>query len=160
MSIPEMKRRSFIFISCAVLILIISACSDESDCYSENSSDINLEFYRLNNDDPDTSFYEKDTLFVLRVFAIGNETRPFISKDSIIFSTSLPVNPTMDNTTFVIGRDTLAVKYDVRQRIMSPECGVEQVFSNLDTLSSSFDSLAIKTRELDRNEINFEIYRN
>lgn len=156
-----MKKTGFVFVLGAVCLLGMVACSDGSDCYSDNTSTITLEFYRLNDTDPDTSFYEKDTVVFGEVYSLGKPDSLLVKEDSAYFSPLvLPVDPTIDTTAFVIGEHALVVTYDIRQRIMSPDCGVEQVFSSLDTLSSTFDSLAIKSRNLDRNEINFQIYSN
>lgn len=140
----------------------MAACSEGSDCYSENTSTIKIDFYKLNELDPDTSFYERDTITFGNVYAIGNRDSLLVDPDSTWFSTLvLPVDPRVDTTAYVIGlRNRLTVKYDIRQRVLSPDCDVEQVFSNLDTISTTYDSLVIKSRNLDRNEINFEVYGN
>ena len=93
------------------------------------------------------------------VTTAGSDVDLIADEDTIFGKITLPVNPTTDTTLFEIGRNDLKVKYDVRQRVLSAECGVELVFSNLDTLSNPYDSLAIISRNLDRNETNFEVYR-
>lgn len=135
-----------------------AACSEGSECYSENTSTISINFFKRNTLDPDTAFYEQDTLVVSRVYAIGNEDSLIVENDTIFGTLVLPVNPQNNTTAYRIGRHNLTIRYDIQQRIMSPDCGVEQIFSNLDTVTYSFDSLVIKSRTLDRNEVNFEIY--
>lgn len=137
------------------------SCSEESDCFSENTASITIEFFRLNTFDPDTSFYEVDTLFLASlngVYVIGNRDSVIINNDTLIAKITLPVDPRIDTTAYVIGRNRLTISYDIRQRILSPDCGVEQVYSNLDTLFSTYDSLVIDNRDLGLNEVNFQVY--
>lgn len=148
------------YLYCFIFILLVgaTACSEGSDCYSENTSTISLSFFKRNTLNPDTSFYERDTLVVSRVYTVDNPDSLIMANDTIFGTLTLPVNPQNNTTAYRIGRHNLTVRYDIQQRIMSPDCGVEQIFSNLDTVTYSFDSLVIKSRTLDRNEINFEIY--
>lgn len=153
-----MKGTSFLYSLLFAILFGAVACSEGADCYSENTSIITIDFFKLNYTNPDTSFYERDTLVVNRVYAIGNEDSLIVENDTIFGTLVLPVNPSSDTTAYRIGRQALTVKYNIHQRIMSPDCGVEQIFSNLDTLTNSFDSLVIKSRNLDKNEVNFQIY--
>ena len=148
------------YLYCFIFILLVgaTACSEGSDCYSENTSTISLSFFKRNTLNPDTSFYERDTLVVSRVYTVDNPDSLIMANDTIFGTLVLPVNPQNNTTAYRIGRHNLTVRYDIQQRIMSPDCGVEQIFSNLDTVTYSFDSLVIKSRNLDRNEVNFEIY--
>lgn len=152
-----MKRLEFLYSLLFIVMFIAVACSEGSDCYSDNTSIITIDFFKRNYGSSGAAF-SKDVLVVNRVYAIGNEDSLIVENDTIFGTLVLPVNPLNDTTTYRIGRHTLTVKYDIHQRIMSPDCGVEQVFSSLDTLTSSFDSLVIKSRNLDKHEVNFEIY--
>lgn len=153
-----MKGHCFLYYFIFIVLIGATACSEGSDCYSENTSIISMNFFKRNTLDPDTTFYERDTLIVSRVYAIDNQDSLIMENDTIFGTLVLPVNPQNNTTAYRIGRHNLTVRYDIQQRIMSPDCGVEQIFSNLDTVTYSFDSLVIKSRTLDRNEINFEIY--
>ena len=157
-----MKRHFYLYLFIGVSFLGFLSCSEESDCFSENTAIIRIEFFQLNTLDPDTSFYEVDTLVftsLKSVYVVGNEERQIIDSTSVFQRMALPVDPRIDTTAYVIGRDSLTISYDIRQRILSPDCGVEQVYSNLDTLHSTFDSLVIDNRNLGINEINFQVYR-
>jgi len=139
------------------------SCADESDCFSENLAQVTIEFYSQNTLDPDTSFYETDTLvFSSRgsVYVVSNRDSLILQEDNdtIFGKISFPVDPRIDTTAYVIGRDSLFISYDIRQRVLSADCGVEQVYSNLDTIFTTFDSLVIDNRNLDRNAINFKVY--
>lgn len=137
------------------------SCADESDCFSENLAEITIEFYSRNTLDPDTSFYETDTLIfssTSSVYVVGNRDSLILENDTIFGKISFPVDPRTDTTAYVIGRDSLTIRYDIRQRVLSPDCGVEQVYSNLDTLFTTYDSVVIDNRNLDRNEVNFKVY--
>ena len=137
------------------------SCADESDCFSENLAEITIEFYSRNTLDPDTSFYERDTLIfssINSVYVVGNRDRTLLDSAFIRGSISFPVDPRSDSTAYVIGNDSLFISYDIRQRVLSADCGVELVYSNLDTLFTTFDSLVIDNRNLDRNEVNFKVY--
>lgn len=153
-----MRKLSGLILVLFVFLLGLAACSEGSDCYSENTSTIKIEFFQINNSDPDTSFFETDTLVLNSVYAIGNEDSLIARHDTIVGTLILPVDPLEDTTAYRIGRDLLIIQYDIRQRIMSPDCGVEQVFSNLDTIANPYDSLVIKSRNLDEQEINFQVY--
>lgn len=156
-----LKRYFYLYLVVPIGFLGMLSCSEESDCFSENTASITIEFFRLNTLDPDTSFYEEDTLFLgslNSVYVVGNRDSVIIENDTIVGQLTLPVDPRVDTTAYVIGRNNLTISYDIRQRILSPDCGVEQVYSNLDTLFSTYDSLVIDNRDLGLNEINFQVY--
>jgi hypothetical protein len=74
----------------------------------------------------------------------------------------LPVNTGADVTVFILdseqGRDTLEFNYNRQQRLISVECGPEQVINNLEAGQSTFDSLGILHQELIEEVTNVEIY--
>lgn len=156
-----MKQYRFLFLVFLIGFLGLLSCADESDCFSENLAAITIEFYGLNTLDPDTSFYEADTLIFSsrrNVYIVGNRDTLIMENDTIFGKISFPVDPRTDTTAYVIGRDSLFIRYDIRQRVLSPDCGIEQVYSNLDTLFTTYDSVVVENRNLDRNEVNFKVY--
>ncbi len=71
----------------------------------------------------------------------------------------LPLNPNTDQTSFLFTSDTsifeLVISYDLQLSLFDDACDPSFVFSNLDTVSYTFDSLSIPgtitNRQLDTN---------
>ena len=84
-----------------------------------------------------------------------------LSEDSLAIGLSL--NPQDTSLSFLFDSDTndyvLNVRYDTEFTIFDPECDPSLTFLNLDTLSSSFDSTAIRGTVTNRQlTTNFEVY--
>ncbi|MBL6444958.1 hypothetical protein JMN32_01465 [Fulvivirga sp. 29W222] len=130
-------------------ILILSAaisltsCLDDPDCNSKTTNFVNIKFYNSDNNEP-------DTLNINKVTTQGT--------DSVLFSEveasyiKLPLRPDTVQTTFVfdseLGIDTLILKYNTNTRLVSEDCGIEMVFSDLDYVRSDFGSIKIVNKIL------------
>ena len=79
--------------------------------------------------------------------------------DSTLSAINLTVDPNELFTRFVLftteSIDTLDLTYDSQTRLISPTCGPEQLFSELDVTNYTFDSLV-----LDESLIELEIETN
>lgn len=70
-----------------------------------------------------------------------------------VSTVTLPVDPDTSAVTFVFdivgyGVDTLTLSYQNGVRLISEECGFEQIYSELDYVRSDFDSISIRNRIL------------
>lgn len=133
-----------------VLVFFISvwACEVDSECGTVNVDFATFGYYEINDDgeavltgyyfdsvkiaEIDSAFYVQDTLTEFR----------------------LPLNVTADTTAYYFYKDgevdTLIVSYEKINRIDSPECGIELIYSGLDTVRQTFDSLVVRNDTLNR----------
>ena len=145
-----------------VLFLGLAACEDEPGCVTDNDGRVKLAFYQIN----DTTARSEDgngggyTGIVL-VGANGP------SRD--VAPGTLPLNPAEDVSTYYLFRedgtgDTIVLRYQREQQLLSPDCGPTQRFFNLtvDTTQGSLttlDSFRLIEPELSRlGGANLEIY--
>jgi len=130
-----------------LLIFFLSACLNENESCITNAFDtVRIEFRKLDRTNP-----RNDTLYFASVQAANGV---FLNvQDTALLSIALPLNPSEDQATFylrwaedsasALQEDTLVFRYDREQRLVSPECGVEQIFVNLRSDSQVFDSLNV-----------------
>ncbi|MCC5927886.1 MAG: hypothetical protein JJU28_01455 [Cyclobacteriaceae bacterium] len=133
----------------------LSACEVE-DCRSTHSNDLNLRFF-----EDDSSRMKNVRLTWLET--VGNPV--IFQGDSSVGILRLQVNPATNETIFNmryldsvrVGNRRelqelsryLKVTYDRRQRIITPECGVEQAFVNVTIDSTNFIAYRQVARSLD-----------
>ncbi len=88
----------------------------------------------------------------MRVEAVGNDS--IFVDDTLMNILSLQVNPTADSSTFHMTymdsirvgninvfqefERTITVSYSRSQRVISPDCGIEQAYTNLEIESTNF----------------------
>ena len=133
----------------------VVACT-ETDCNSVNNADLKIKFISKTTGN-DTSFAfnavkmrANDSIF----YDLEDESSLFI----------LPLNPTTNSVTILfetaLSTDSIVANYESRQRLISVDCGPEQLYVGLDTSLSTFDSLIVVASSLkSSNESNIEIYR-
>ncbi len=124
--------------------LLLYGC-EEPDCVSETSSTINLSFYQLDLNQP-------DTVFVNKISAIGSDSVLVANTDNVS-KVSLPANPQTDSATFVFdireyGVDTLTITYQNGSRLIAEDCPFELIFSELNYSRNDFDSIRIVNKVL------------
>ena len=65
----------------------------------------------------------------------------------ILTSINLSLNPGAITTTFIFeqttGTDTIGLSYSVVAKLISPECGLDAAFDNMDTTFTSYNKLEI-----------------
>lgn len=169
----------------AFAVLLLSAC-DIEDCASLSTSTLKFRFYRSGTDNEyvlkilnagatgtDSLFFENDSISggVMAINPADTTTHftfQLIRNELDTLFEDPPENTVIDR---IFGRpiDTVTrqfqATYTRSQRIISPECGVEQSFNNLKIISHDFDSVVIhkvngvEQNKLDRfTELNVKIY--
>ena len=147
-----------------VLFLGLAACEDEPGCVSDNNDEVRIGFFRID----DTTTRNADQLVITGVVAVGGggyrDTTREEWTDYILY-----LNPSEDVSTFYLVRgdgttDTIVLRYQREQQLLSPDCGPTQRFFNLevDTTKGSLttlDSFRLIEPELTRlGGTNLEIY--
>ncbi len=136
------------------LALIMAGCGDTPTCLDQESSLVKINFL-------DAAGKAKKITLV-RVSAINNPDGFPEYADSTLSAMHLPLNPADTVSTFILeqaGRtDTLGLSYTVTARLISPECGLDAAFDNLDTTHTTFEQLNIIQRTIHKDvEVNLEI---
>ncbi len=110
-------------------------------------------------------FFDLETQTTKEVgFTITGSDTPFQFEPTTDFSAiGLPLNPSASSTGFVFTSDTsnfeLVISYDLELSIFDDACDPSFVFSNLDTVSYTFDSLSIPGTITNRQlETNVEVF--
>ena len=119
--------------------LSLLSCLDDPDCVRSTTDFVNLKFYQSEGGG-------QDTVDIVQVSVLGSDSVLLV--DTTFFSTVfLPVNVLTDSVAYVFetefGTDTLTLTYNSSSRLISEDCGVEVLFSNLEEARNDFDSLVI-----------------
>lgn len=133
-----MKSILYIFLF-AITGLFLTACGDEATCVDRDTSIVKIAFV-------DEDGLDKD-IILLSLSAIGDNDGFPDYADTTLSTLQLPLNPGARTTTFILehsnGTDTIGLSYDVVAQLISPECGLDAAFSNLDTTRVTFDEAII-----------------
>lgn len=135
-----------------LISLTLSACLDEDvSCVTTAYDTVRVNFFKLDRERPRT-----DTLYFESVIASNGVFLDI--QDTALSRISLPLNPSGNEVIFFVNwredseaelqTDTLVLTYDREQRLVSPECGVEQRFVNLSSTGNAFDSLNVEEEEV------------
>lgn len=148
-----MKHNVFFFIKShfplisLLLFLAMSACEDEVSCVSDSTNIMGIRFYKIDT----VSTQNADTV---RILSLRTQEGKVLYADTLVTNLTLPLNPSADQVSFVLEQDsttdTLQLLYQREQRLISPECGVEQRFFNLSTGKQTFDSVRVREDELEK----------
>lgn len=137
----------------AMISVVMLSC-ENTDCISFSRDYLIVQFLDSAN--------AKKNIEVDYVTAIGS---PFIFYSDTAFNLiALPINTELSQTTFVFGNtdsstDTLAVGYIQRQRLVSPDCGFELQYQDLEILGTSFPEAVLQFEELNLlNNVDVKIY--
>ncbi|GEM_PF-2191580 len=156
-----------------IFLLGIWSC-DVEDCISTKKSSMTVQFYSAEYDIPfpmaairgwaesnDSILF--DTVYVegfnFQLNPATNSTKYFIDYQPYEIDT-VQFDPVDVDTTWLdpVSR-FFEVGYDRRQRIITPDCGVEQSFYNLEILDHDFPGIIIENDTVDRYiEVNAKIY--
>jgi hypothetical protein len=122
-----------------VLVATLMGCGDEATCITDTTSLVKINFV-------DSLGTSKD-INLNRVTTITDpDIYPQYDGDTLS-SLVLAMNPARQNTTVIFetttGNDTVDLSYKVTAIFISDECGIDLAFSDLDTLSTTFDQLEI-----------------
>ncbi len=157
-------RKNHLSVLIALIFFGLAACQDESDCTTDSTNIVQLEFIKLVNEGRQQPADELDDILVFRE---GKDTPvERITPNTV----GVPLDPTSNSTTVFIFReigdaatfDTLVLNYQREQALISPDCGPDQRFLGLavDTARTSFDSLRLREPETSQfpDGANFLIY--
>ncbi len=165
MECPMRKRvRSRVVNKLAILFTFIGiiTCDPNELCFTDNDTRVKISFKRIIYPNTDSSFLENDTLIFSRITALGTDSI-FVDSDTLS-TVVLPVNTGVNFTVFLFdsnqGSDTLELSYKTISRLISVECGPEQIIEDLEAGVFTFDSLGIlNTALLEQVITNVEVYR-
>ncbi len=144
-------KKTFLYIL-ALFFMGVVSCADDPDCITSTTDFVNIRFYEMENRDV-------DTLAVNSVTVLGVDS-VLLTDEEFRGTLRVPLNPLADsaiisfNTEF--GRDTLVLTYQTSTRLVSEDCGIEILFSNVSYTRNDFDSIAIVNSTLIE-EINEDI---
>ena len=141
-----------------LFLTLITACVNDELCVGNGTNEIQLKFVEYDSD--------PESVISITFDSIGVSGEPLAYptfSDSTAFEIGLTVDPDSTWTRFVFitptRTDTLDVNYFVTPSLISVQCGPELLYSKLDTLYNTFDSLAIIQETFDREvETNIKIY--
>ena len=144
------------------------ACEAEESCVSQATNRLVPGFYLLNEKgEAVTGAYNFEEVRVLGSDSIFyRSSLGTIGKDQKIIypglaGLNLALNPQADSTIFVFEydtrSDTLAVRYQRTFRMISPDCGLEIKFSDLEVFRHTFDSVQVINKELQEIATSFDI---
>ena len=145
-----MKKKQYTLMVFFAAVIILTGCFDNSDCLSDTGSILIVQF-------------QGDTGATAPPINMITIPEGSILYDTAISRYSFPVNPFSDTSTYIFHTDTsqenLQVIFNRNQRLIHPDCGLEQEFI-IDTVFTSWsDSLNILQKELlNVNNLNIEIY--
>ena len=145
-----------------VLFLGLAACEDEPGCVTDNDERVKIDYYWI--DDTTARVRDDTDGGYVRIQLVGKQG----AADEVQRGT-LPLNPAEDVSTYYLFRedgtgDTIVLRYQREQQLISPDCGPTQRFFNLvvDTTKGSLttlDSFRLVEPELSRlGGANLEIY--
>lgn len=121
-------------------LMILSACASIEDC----QNDPNKDFLLIGFTPPTGSTIRFDSIYIDGFFAVGDTDRivalaPYLD----------PENETMNLVFFTDSIDyTLNLQYETQVQIYEVDCPVSYSFYNLDTISTTFDSVVITNTKL------------
>ena len=117
----------------------ILSCGDIPTCVDTETNLVKVIFL-------DTDGCAKD-IYLTRLWAIGNEDGFSEYDNDTLSSINLSLNPGAITTTFIFeqttGTDTIGLSYSVVAKLISPECGLDAAFDNMDTTFTSYNKLEI-----------------
>lgn len=135
-----------------ILPLALSACLDENvSCVTDAFDTVRVNFLKL-----DRANARNDTLYFESIQASNGDFLDI--QNTALRSIALPLNPSGNQVIYYVNwredsaaelqTDTLIFDYNREQRLISPECGVEQRFIDLRSSNMAFDSLLIVDPEI------------
>ena len=160
----HISLRNYALLIGFILLLALAACEDEPGCVTNNTNEVLIEFYQID----DTIQRNLASVFILGVEAVGAGGYTIDTGDVVSARTDyvLILDPEEDATTFYVFQengtaDTILLRYQRQQEVISPDCGPTQRFFDLavDEEITTFDSVRIVEPELSRTgQTNLQIY--
>ncbi len=145
----QIMKKNLLILS--IMALLGQSCLDDPDCVNTTSDFVTVGFYEAETGLP-------DTLVFRQVRAIGSDS--LFARQDTLSSVQLPLDPRGPSTAYHfetnLGVDTLILVYSLGTRLISEDCGIEFIFSELDYLRNDFDSIRVVNR-IPIEEINEDI---
>ena len=141
----------------AILIMGIGftfGCGDIPTCLDVETSLVKINFVDTNG--------KAKNIALTSLRAVNNPDGFPEFTDSTLNKLTVPLNPGDTVTTFILEQasqtDTIGLKYSVKAILISPECGLDAAFDQLDTTFTTFAILKIKDRAIHEEvTVNLEI---
>ncbi|MGM0581481.1 MAG: DUF6452 family protein [Bacteroidota bacterium] len=132
-----------------LFITFIFACEVDSNCGS-----INVDYVTFSTVTLDANLEERNVAVAFDSIKSPQTDSIFFFQDTLsVFQ--LPLSPAENQTDFFFyygpNVDTIRFTYEKRNRVDSPECGIDMEFIGMDTAFQTFDSLVIVNDTLKRN---------
>ncbi len=125
-------------IAALFLPLVFVSCLDDPDCVTTTTDFVNVVFY-------ETEENLADTLFLEQLTAQGSDS--ILHYRDTVTSVRLPLDPRVNTATYYFqsqyGNDTLVLEYQLGARLISEDCGAEVIFSQIEYLTQTFDSIIV-----------------
>ena len=124
---------------------LVLNCAPDEICFTDYGTQIKIDGKRGTYPGTDSAFVENDTLIFFEVSALETDSI-FVAEDTLS-SVVVPVNTGKNETIIVFDTDRgthqLELSYHRSQRLISADCGPEQIINALETGSTSFDSAVV-----------------
>lgn len=115
------------------------SCLDDPDCVTSTTDFANLKFYK-------TEDGEQDIVDIESVRIVGSDS-VLLSDTTLSGRVLVPVDPLGNSITISFdtefGLDTLVLTYQTSTRLVSEDCGIEILFTDLNYSRNDFDSISI-----------------
>jgi hypothetical protein len=155
---------------------VIASCENE-DCVSVSNNALLVEFYSRDSTvireiafeyitaaSTDTVFYahgEESSSYALPLNPAADATMFYMQAIDTVLYDTISADPLQIDTVVVLRDrvDTLAVQYNRTQRVITPECGVEISYGNIEVEQNTFSGGEVVSPSLSRfNDVNIKIY--
>jgi hypothetical protein len=127
--------------SILLLLLVVSACLDQPDCYNLTNNTIAIAFRKLADGQPDTVKLTRQEVQGATVTAVNDKIT------SLITSTTLPLDYTTTQSTLTLTEFTrsrsVTLNYAVQKQFVSEECGPRFIVDNLTIANTFGDSMRV-----------------
>ncbi len=145
-------------------LTLLSGCAPDENCFTSNSTQVKIQFLQILNPGTDSAESVVDEVIFNSIIARGTDS--IFVEDDTLSKVVLPINTAANETLYIFdtdqGLDCLALRYERFPRLISVDCGPEQIIDSLSLGSFSFDSAAVtNTLLIDVPELteNVEVFR-
>lgn len=139
--------------------LLAVSCLDDPDCYNLSLNVIGISFKKMVGD-------KADTVALIGVSMEGTDS--IFTPNTLVTGVLIPLNYFQNQSSIVFTRpgvdgpfnNTLVMGYDAKAQFVSEDCGERYVLSDLEVVSSDFDSTRLVSKTPTKNpSTNIIIYR-
>lgn len=140
-----------------LLAVMLAGCDPEESCVSLTTNDLQLGFFVVNKKGvAEPAPFTFDEIDVLR-----SDNNFFVDNQAGSGSANLALDPDSDSTTFIFKyeekADTLILSYNRDIKLVSPECGIEINYSDIQVFRHTFDSVRVITPVLSGTDKGFDV---